>query len=91
MIVRWSPEAAADLAAIVQYISAQNLSAAERVAQAIFDGVQSLETFPNRGRLGRVKNTRELIFAPLPFLAVYRVSDEAVEIARILHGSQRWP
>jgi plasmid stabilization system protein ParE len=33
MTVRWSPEAAADLAAIVEYIRKQNLSAAERVTR----------------------------------------------------------
>jgi len=32
MTVRWSPEAAADFAAIVEYIRKQNPSAAERVA-----------------------------------------------------------
>jgi plasmid stabilization system protein ParE len=31
------------------------------------------------------------VFSPLPFIAVYRVKGEAVEIARVLHGSQRWP
>jgi plasmid stabilization system protein ParE len=31
------------------------------------------------------------VFSPLPYVAVYRVRDEAVEIARVLHGAQRWP
>ncbi len=35
MTVRWSPEAAADFAAIVEYIRKQNPSAAERVARKI--------------------------------------------------------
>jgi toxin ParE1/3/4 len=91
MTVRWSPEAAADIAAIVKYIRKQNPEAAERVARAIFDGVASLASFPRQGRVGRAKGTRELVFAPLPFIAVYRVKAEAVEIARALHGSQRWP
>jgi plasmid stabilization system protein ParE len=39
MTVRWSPEAAADFAAIVEYIRKQNHSAAERVARTIYDGV----------------------------------------------------
>lgn len=91
MILRWSPEAAADFAAIVGYIHKQNASAAERVARAIFDGVSSLTTFPRQGRTGREKGTRELVFSPLPFIAVYRVKDDAVEIARVLHGSQKWP
>ena len=91
MTVRWSPEAAADFVAIVEYIRQQNLSAAERVAHAISDGVASLTSFPRKGRPGRAKGTRELVFSPLPFIAVYRVTDEVVEIARMLHGAQRWP
>ncbi len=49
MIVRWSPEAAADFAAIVEYIHRQNLSAAERVAHKIYEGVASLASFPKQG------------------------------------------
>jgi toxin ParE1/3/4 len=91
MTVRWSPEAAADFAAIVEYIRKQNPSAAERVARRIYDGVVSLASFPKQGRPGRTQGTRELVFSPLPYIAVYRVKDEAVEVARVLHGSQRWP
>lgn len=91
MTVRWSPEAAADFAAIVEYVRRQNLSAAERVAHRIYEGVASLASFPKQGRPGRTEGTRELVFSPLPYLAVYRVQDEVVEIVRVLHGAQRWP
>jgi toxin ParE1/3/4 len=37
-----------------------------------------------------VEGTRELVFAGLPFLAVYEVAEE-VQVLRILHGAQRWP
>jgi toxin ParE1/3/4 len=91
MTVRWSPEAAADFAAIVEYIRKQNPSAADRVARKIYEGVAGLASFPNQGRSGRTRGTRELVFSPLPYVAVYRVKDDAVEIARVLHGAQRWP
>ena len=55
MMVRWSPEAAADFAAIVEYMHKQNPSAAERVARTIYDGVASLASFPLQGRPGRSK------------------------------------
>jgi plasmid stabilization system protein ParE len=29
--------------------------------------------------------------APLPYIAVYRVKEHAVEISRIYHGAQDWP
>jgi plasmid stabilization system protein ParE len=46
MTVRWPPEAADDLAAIVEFIWKQNPSAAERVARAIYEGIASLEIVP---------------------------------------------
>jgi len=41
--------------------------------------------------MGRVEGTRELPLPPLPFVIVYRVLPEAVEISNIIHGAQRWP
>jgi len=81
MTLRWSPEAAADFAAIVGYIRKQNPSAAERVAHTIYDGIGSLASFPKRGRPGRIKDTRELVLSPLPFIVVYRVKAAAIEVA----------
>jgi plasmid stabilization system protein ParE len=33
----------------------------------------------------------ELVFAPLPYIVVYLVTEVAVEITRIFHGAQDWP
>jgi toxin ParE1/3/4 len=70
MRVRRSVDAADDLARIVERIRQDNPLAARRVAEIVFTGVVSLRTFPNRGRVGVVQGTRELVFAPLPFIAV---------------------
>jgi toxin ParE1/3/4 len=91
MEIRWSPEAAAEFTAIIQYIRQDNADAALRVARTIYRTIAQLKTFPNRGRPGRVDGTRELVFPPLPFVVVYRVKESAVEIVRLLHGAQRWP
>jgi toxin ParE1/3/4 len=91
MKVRWSPEAADDLVGIVQYIRNDNAPAAERVARTIYNGVATLSEFPRKGRPGREPNTRELVFSPLPYIVVYRETGDTIEIARILHGAQRWP
>jgi len=91
MQIRWSPEAADDLESAIQRILDDNPTAARRIAQIIYEGIGALTTFPNRGRVGRVEGTRELVFAPLPFIAVYRVKGEFVEIARVIHGAQEWP
>ena len=70
MKIRWSPDAAADFAGIVEFIHKQNPSAANRVARTVYESVSSLESFPNRGRPGRVEETRELVLSPLPFVVV---------------------
>jgi addiction module RelE/StbE family toxin len=91
MNIRWSPAAAENLSRIFEYIRPDNPSAAERVVRTIYDSAGSLGSFPYRGRTGRVEGTRELVLPSLPFVIVYRVLDDAVEIAAVIHGAQRWP
>ena len=91
MQIRWSPEAADDFESAIRRILQDNPANAQRVAQIIHDRIAVLTTFPNRGRAGRIEGTRELVIVPLPFIAVYRVRDEFVEIVRVIHGAQEWP
>ena len=70
MRVRWTDDAAEDLERISDYISEDRPEAARRIALHIIRSVDALETFANRGRAGRVEGTRELVLAPLPFIAV---------------------
>jgi toxin ParE1/3/4 len=91
MRVRWTASAARDLAHIVEYIRRDNPAAARRVAQTIYQGVAALRDFPNRGRLGLAENTRELVFAPLPYIAVYEIVDDQARVLRIRHAAQDWP
>ena len=92
MLVRWTQPAADDLLRICDY-TAERFGKAQgrRVADAIYESAASLHEMPNRGRLGRKPNTREMIISGLPFVIIYRVGQEAVEIARVLHTSQQWP
>ncbi len=92
MRVRWTRSAVRDLTRICDYIDEHNGAAsARRVALTIYEGVNSLAEFPHLGRSGRLSNTRELPLSGLPFLVVYRIRSEIVEINRILHGAQNWP
>jgi toxin ParE1/3/4 len=92
MRVRWTDAAARDLTGICDYTQRQyGPEQARQLALRIYEAVGSLCQFPNAGRLGRKPGTRELVFSGIAFLAVYRVRKDVVEIARILHGAQRWP
>jgi toxin ParE1/3/4 len=89
MQVRWSTIAADDLERIVRRIEKDNPTAARETVKAIYDGCAALRDFPYRGRAGRMNGRRELIFAP--YIAVYQVKENVVEISRIFHGAQDWP
>lgn len=91
MQIRWSSSAARDLTSIIRYIHKDNPAAANRVAEIIFANTLSLSEFPEKGRRGRVEGTRELPLPSLPYVVVYRIAQDAVEIANVIHGSQRWP
>jgi toxin ParE1/3/4 len=91
MRVRWTTRAADDLYKIVSHIQSDNPDAAAEVAESLYDGCGSLRRFPHLGRKGRISGTRELVFAGLPYIVVYRFLDQTVEVIRIYHGAQDWP
>lgn len=88
--VEWRPAARADLEAVFAYLLPLNPFAAERVVQGLTIAADSLATFPQRGRPGRVPGTRELV-AAWPYVMVYEVQEDAVMILRIWHGAQDRP
>jgi plasmid stabilization system protein ParE len=69
-----------------------NPEAARRVARTIYEGCGKLKAYPHLGRTrSRVTGRRELVFPSLPYIVVYRVIDQAIEISRIFRGAQDWP
>jgi plasmid stabilization system protein ParE len=46
---------------------------------------------PFAGRIGRVDGTREAVIPRSPYIVVYQVSAQAVEIVGIWHGARLWP
>jgi plasmid stabilization system protein ParE len=51
-----------------------------------------LREFSDLGRaIRRLRGRRELAFPPLPYIAVYQVKEEAIEISRVFHAAQDWP
>jgi plasmid stabilization system protein ParE len=90
MNIRWTTEAVANLENLCLHIAEDSPPAAFKTANEIYEGIEELVVFPNRGRKGREEGTRELVLAPLPYIAIYRVKDSTVEILHIYHGAQDW-
>ena len=91
MIICWTDAAVRDFTHICDYIEEhRSAAAARRVALSIHHSIDLLAEFPEHGRTGRNPDTREVVFSGLPYLAVYRIHRDAVEIVRIFHGVQDW-
>jgi plasmid stabilization system protein ParE len=50
--------------------------------------IRGLKQVPARGRPGNEDGTREILFTPMPYIAVYRVKDQTIEVLRIYHTAQ---
>jgi addiction module RelE/StbE family toxin len=86
--LRWSVAAADDLEKISFYLRTNHPNLASETINRIYNSARSLKQFPEKGRLGRIEGTRELVLVPLPYLITYSVTPECVQLLRIYHGAQ---
>lgn len=91
MRIRWTPAAAADLEQINEYLRVHHPHYRDATMRKLYGAAQSLRECPNRGRQGSEPGTRELVFPPMPYVLVYRVSEGTIEVLRIFHGAQDRP
>ncbi len=85
----WSPDAAADLEEICDYIAKDSEHYARVFAQGIINAIERLQIFPGSGRIVQeydLKNIREIIFQN--YRIIYRIKPDAVEIVTISHGAR---
>jgi toxin ParE1/3/4 len=91
MRLRWTSAAAKDLESISDDLLDQHPQLAQSTVRRVYAEIKELSRFPALGPIGRELGTRELIFAGLPYIVVFRANDARVDILRIYHGGQDWP
>ena len=89
MRVRWTLAAADDLEVSSDYLERHFPSVRQTTIREIYETIATLQSMPHRGRVGREDGKRELVIARLPYIAVYRVKGDSVEILHIYHGAQQ--
>jgi plasmid stabilization system protein ParE len=90
MSIRWTPPVA-DLQSISDYLKVHHAYYRQTTMRKLYEGIRNPKNVPYIGRPGRVEGTRELLFPPMPYIAVYRVHEETIEVWRIYHTSQDRP
>lgn len=91
MRLEWTQPAFEDIQEAGRYIALDDPQAAKRMAERVREAVVYLVDQPNIGRPGRVQGTRELVISGTPFIAVYWVRGDVVQILRLLHHAKQWP
>ena len=89
--LRWTRRALMRLDQVGSYIEKEDPQAAARVIARLVSSVDHLTEQPAMGRVGRIKGTRELVFADIPYIIPYRVQPATIEILTVMHAAQKWP
>lgn len=91
LVLVWKESAGADLQRNIERYAEADPLTAWRIYGEVIERAEALAEQPGIGRRGRVAGTRELVLKGTPFILVYQVNEDLVEILRVLHGAQRWP
>jgi toxin ParE1/3/4 len=91
MQVRWLRSALKNLEQAHNYIAKEDPDAALKLVIKIQVAVEQLTEFPQMGRAGRVKGTREVVIIHTPYILIYRIKGNTAEILRVLHSSRQYP
>ena len=89
--IRWTRLALRRLDQIGAYIEKDNPAAAARVIAHMVSSANNLVEQPAMGRIGRIKGTRVLVLADIPYIIPYRVVAGEIEILTVMHAAQQWP
>jgi toxin ParE1/3/4 len=91
MKLRWTRPATYDLLMIADHIAKENRSAAYQLTQLIWNSSQHLTIYPEIGKVGRLRGTREMKVPQTPYVIAYRLKHNEVHILTIYHTARKWP
>jgi len=91
MRIRWTPAAVSDLQSISDYLKDPQPKYRHPTLRRMYERIRGLRDLPYTGRPGRESGTREILFPPMPYVAVYRVREKTLEVVRVYHTAQDRP
>jgi toxin ParE1/3/4 len=81
------PDAYTDLEEIWEYIAADNVDAADRTLEEIYQVIRSLVTFPHQGHSRPDLSTAPLRFQALrEYVIAYAPNEDPLMVIAVLHG-----
>lgn len=80
-----------NLSDVAEYYESKQNGLGVRFAMYHRQQTEILKTMPNIGRAGKVFGTMELVLHDFPYIVVYRVRSDFVQILRIFHQQRFYP
>jgi toxin ParE1/3/4 len=87
----WSAQADRDADEIWTFIAVDNVDAADRVIARFHAAVLALSEQPKMGHRGRIKGTREFAVSGTPYILIYEIGADIIQVRRVIHGARDWP
>ena len=88
MKLRFTPQALAELDAILRYIGQRSPHGAERVKARLLGVAGFIQSRPHGGQKTSEPGLRRIVAAPYPYLVFYEVKDDEVVIVGVRHGAR---
>lgn len=89
MRVVWGDGARRDFDAAITFLRSRSPSGARRVGERILSAVALLERFPEIAPASRHRALRQFVVVRTPYLVVYRIHADHVEIRAIIHAMRK--
>jgi toxin ParE1/3/4 len=88
--ITWSASSVSHLGEAYDYLPGENSGAAITVRRRILQTAKRIGKMPLSGRAGRIEGTLEAVVPRTPYILVYQVSGQTVEILGVWHGARLW-
>ncbi|MDA0241008.1 MAG: type II toxin-antitoxin system RelE/ParE family toxin [Proteobacteria bacterium] len=80
-----------DIKKIHEFIAADSPAVARTVIDRIRYSLDRLLDFPKSGRVGTESETYEFVIPNLPYIVIYEINAERIEIIAVFHAAQNRP
>jgi plasmid stabilization system protein ParE len=89
MQVVWGGAARLEFDSAIACLRAQSPAGAKRIGERILAVVELLERFPELAPASKHRGLRQLVVPRTPYLAIYRVHENRVEIRAVIDARRR--
>ena len=89
MTIRWAPSARRKFENALAYLFDHSPKGARRVERDILHAISLLDDFPHLAPASRHRGLRQKVVARTPYLVIYRVVDDIIEIRAVIHAKRK--